>query len=108
MEVNPFNRNQHLERKRQVDKDLRQAEQAAGNSPSARQDGDAAKLSSRLAPEQIERYVSILKNMDPTDLHRVERFKEQIEDGTYQAHVDDLIDPLLDFLSDGGDSDKRA
>ena len=48
----------------------------------------------------IQHYVDVLKNMDPTDLHRVDELRQNIEDGSYTSELDDLIDPLLDFLSD--------
>ena len=39
--------------------------------------------------------------MEPSDLHRVEQLREQVQDGTYQASADDMVDNMLNFLNDG-------
>lgn len=103
MEIRPNHQQlDALERRRQAERSS-----ARRDAPSPPSEGAAGGregvLSLSLEPEQIQRYVDILKNMDPVDLHRVEEFKQRIADGSYQATVDELIDPLLDFL--GSESD---
>ncbi len=79
---------------------------AAAQTPS---NSDQLVNSSEISSAEIQRYVDVLKNMDPSDLHRVEDLRQSIEDGSYDSNLNDLIDPLLDFLSDGnGPSNEPA
>lgn len=84
-------------RKRQIDASKR-AERPDRPDPSSRGAQAAARL--ELSSQDIDRYVAILKEMDPVDLHRVEDIRQRIADGSYQADIDDLVDPLLQFLGD--------
>lgn len=43
----------------------------------------------------IERYVAVLKTMDPTNLHKVEDLRARIADGSYTADPQELADMLL-------------
>lgn len=43
----------------------------------------------------IERYVSVLKTMDPANLHKVEDLRARIADGSYTADPEELADLLL-------------
>lgn len=61
----------------------------------------AAQVDVALDPATLERFIADLKQMDPSDLHRVDELREQISDGRYRADADDLVDALLGFLDDG-------
>jgi anti-sigma28 factor (negative regulator of flagellin synthesis) len=50
------------------------------------------------SPAAIARYVGILKNMNPADLHKVEQLRERIADGSFTATPDELADSLSDLL----------
>ncbi|MFW5846373.1 MAG: flagellar biosynthesis anti-sigma factor FlgM [Planctomycetota bacterium] len=84
----------------------RQTEQMRGNrverlAQDQSADGAApARASIGLQAADIARYVDMLKRMDPVDLHRVDEIRQRIADGSYDSGLDDLIDPLLDFISD--------
>lgn len=73
------------------------AKTTAGDQRAAGKTGDAAQLD-EISPQQIERYVQILKSMNPTDLHRVEELRARIRDGSYRADADSLAGPLADLL----------
>ncbi|NRA39482.1 MAG: hypothetical protein HRU15_15180 [Planctomycetes bacterium] len=93
--IDPLGDRRRLE-KVQNDKEVIRNEQKQGPDHS-----DSLSSNTSISQEEIERYVSILKNMDPADLHRVEDLRQSIEDGSYDSSLNELIDPLLDFLSDG-------
>lgn len=73
------------------------AKTTAGDQRAAGKAGDAAQLD-EISPQQIERYVEILKSMNPADLHRVEELRARIRDGSYHADADSLAGPLADLL----------
>jgi flagellar biosynthesis anti-sigma factor FlgM len=103
MDIHGFDRPLPPERRRLQERGVNRSDGVASKAAegSARSSATPAeRLSLSLSPEQIQRYVDILKQMDPVDLHRVERFQKAIEDGSYGASVDELIDPLMDFLAD--------
>ena len=50
--------------------------------------------------EAIQRYVSVLKTMNPASLHRVEELRARIADGSYTADPEKLADMIL-----GGNGD---
>jgi anti-sigma28 factor (negative regulator of flagellin synthesis) len=50
--------------------------------------------------EAIQRYVSVLKTMNPASLHRVEELRARIADGSYTADPEELADMIL-----GGNGD---
>jgi flagellar biosynthesis anti-sigma factor FlgM len=54
-----------------------------------------------LDPQRLQKFIDTLKGMEPSDLHRVEELRQQINDGSYQAQAGDLVDDLLAFLDDG-------
>jgi anti-sigma28 factor (negative regulator of flagellin synthesis) len=62
--------------------------------------GEAAAGAFGIQQQEVTRYVAMLKDMDPVDLHRVEDIRQRIENGAYSTEMDELIDPLLDFLGD--------
>ncbi len=43
----------------------------------------------------IERYVSVLKTMNPVSLHKVEDLRARIANGTYTADAEELADLIL-------------
>jgi anti-sigma28 factor (negative regulator of flagellin synthesis) len=43
----------------------------------------------------IERYVSVLKTMNPVSLHKVEDLRVRIANGTYSADPEELADLIL-------------
>lgn len=43
----------------------------------------------------VGRFVSILKDMNPLDLHKVEDLRQRIADGSYSTDPDELADLLL-------------
>lgn len=67
---------------------------AASAGPGA-QSGDQADLASGLDAGTVERYVSVLKTMNPLNLHRVEDLRQRIADGSYSTDPDELADLLL-------------
>lgn len=88
--------------RRQIrDKDSTRVPSAEGQSSSAAQSANGAKLSPSLAAADIERYVQVLKDMDPTDLHRLEDLQQRIADGSYSSDMTDQVDDLLGFLDEG-------
>jgi flagellar biosynthesis anti-sigma factor FlgM len=52
----------------------------------------------QISPQQIDRYVQILKSMNPADLHRVEELRARISNGSYRADAEELAGPLADLL----------
>lgn len=48
--------------------------------------------------QDVERYVEILKTMDPADIHRIEDLRGRIQAGTYSSTPEELVDPLLEAL----------
>ena len=62
---------------------------------------DAVRLN-EISPQQIDRYVQILKSMNPADLHRVEELRTRIRNGSYHADAEGMAGPLADLL--GGPS----
>ena len=61
----------------------------------------AARVEMDLDPARLQRFVDLLKDMDPGDLHRVDELRQQVEGGQYQAAAGDMVDDLLAFLDDG-------
>lgn len=53
-------------------------------------------------PSTIARYVDVLKNMNPTHLHRVEELRARIADGSYTAEPEELADLILGERPDHG------
>jgi len=80
----------------------RQTEQAAR---SASGHGDAAKVPAKGAdsaavghdfdPASVEKFVSILKTMNPLNLHKVEDLRQRIANGSYGADANELADLLM-------------
>ena len=66
---------------------------------------DAVKIE-EISPQQIDRYVQILKSMNPAELHRVEELRARIRDGSFKADAESLAGPLADLL--GGQSTSDA
>jgi anti-sigma28 factor (negative regulator of flagellin synthesis) len=103
MEVRPKDLDQ-ANRKTHAKNELRKAERAqatlAANpaAPSAQGDTSGA----RLDPSEAARYVEILKTMGHSDQKKLEDLRKKIEDGSYKAEVDDLVQPLLHFLGRDG------
>lgn len=60
----------------------------------------ASDRASILSPtsEDIKRYVQVLKNSDPRDLHRIETLRERIRSGSYRADPDEMSGPLAALL----------
>lgn len=75
--------------------------QSTGGTP-ATNSGRPADADVELASTVSARFVEIVKTMDPTDLHRVEDIRQRIADGSYTATADELVDPLLEALTDAG------
>lgn len=42
------------------------------------------------SPESVQRFVDILRNMNPEDVHRVDDLKQRIAEGSYTATAEDL------------------
>lgn len=94
--IDPLGDRRRLEKAGSTNK----SQQSSQAQSTAAEQGDSLNARSSVSKEDVERYVDILKNMDPTDLHRVENLRQSIEDGTYNSELDELMSPLLDFLSD--------
>jgi flagellar biosynthesis anti-sigma factor FlgM len=75
------------------------AKAAGGDQRPAGKPGDAVRLD-ETSPQQIDRYVQILKSMNPADLHRIEELRARIRDGSYRADAESLAGPLADLLDD--------
>ena len=58
------------------------------------------------SPAAIARYVQILKDMNPVDLHKIDQLRQRIAEGSYSASADDLAGPLTDLLGGGGGSSR--
>jgi anti-sigma28 factor (negative regulator of flagellin synthesis) len=85
-----------LPRKRQVSETGRVS---SSEEPSQGGDERADHISILSAsPEEIKRYVHILKTMDPADLHHVEQLRERIQSGAYHADADELAAPLAAII----------
>lgn len=67
--------------------------------PAGSDNKDAVRLE-EASPQQIERYVQILKSMNPADLHRVEELRARIRDGSYRADANGLAGSLADLLDE--------
>ncbi len=95
--------------RRQIDAALRRktdaaaqvaAKVAAPATPSAA-DGGRESQTDSFDAASISRFVGILKNMNPVDLHRVDELRARISDGSYRADSGDLADSLANMLGDG-------
>jgi len=95
--IDPLARQRQLERLQQERRDEAQERAPA----SGAREGDA-QVDVRSAA--TERFVRILSEMDPSDLHKVEDLRERIADGSYTARPEELVDPLLEALI-GNDDD---
>ncbi len=106
MEIGPhFSDLDALARKRQLEKlDKKSATSSTG--ASAAEKGSNGNDEVSISRADIARYVDILKEMDPVDLHRVTELRDRIESGDYTSDLDELIDPLLSFL--GNDAPEQA
>ena len=96
--IDPLGDRRRLERsgKATPNQEARTADNAA---PADAQQDDQL-LRSDVNPAEVQRYVDVLKQMDPSDLHRVDELRQSIEDGSYSSDLNELIDPLLNFLND--------
>jgi len=57
---------------------------------------DAAMVSATgMDQASIGRFVSVLKGMDPANVHRVEELRNRIANGSYRADPDELADLLV-------------
>ena len=99
--IDPLGDRRRLERSGKATPSQDVAKSGDTSNPEATQDDTLVR--SDVNPEEVQRYVDVLKNMDPTDLHRVEDLRQSIEDGSYSSDLDELIDPLLNFLNDESD-----
>lgn len=103
MEIRPKDLEQ-VNRKTHAQNELRKAERAQA-ALTARSVGPATQRDSsevRLDPSEASRYVEILKTMGHTDQKKLADLRQKIEDGSYKAEVDDLVQPLLRFLGQDG------
>ncbi|TVR08403.1 MAG: hypothetical protein EA401_13970 [Planctomycetota bacterium] len=97
MKITPGMHHAPLERKREVD----------GKDPAAAKPGSSSASASGkgilldVDPSRLENFVSRLRDMDPSDIHRVEELRQQINDGRYSAETDEVIDSLMQALDDG-------
>ena len=96
MKIGSHLSNLPIEQKREAGKNAPKA--AVASEPSG---GKASQLQMEMDPQRLQKFVDTLKGMDPSNLHRVEDLRQQIEDGSYQASSDDMVDNLLAFLADG-------
>lgn len=85
-------------RKRQLDAANKVADPSAGQAQPPR--SDSVDLGST-TPEEIQRYVQILKAMNPVDLHKTDALRERILNGSYTASPDELATRLSDLLDPG-------
>ncbi len=58
------------------------------------------------SPAAIARYVQLLKDMNPVDLHKIDQLRQRIAEGSYSASADELAGPLTDLLGGGGGSSR--
>lgn len=59
------------------------------------------------SPAAIARYVQLLKDMNPVDLHKIDQLRQRIAEGSYSASADEMAGPLAELLS-GGDISSRV
>lgn len=103
MEIRPKDLDQ-ANRKTHAQNELRKAERAQAAlaaspvAPTPSEDSSGV----RLDPSEASRYVEILKTMGHTDQKKLADLRQKIEDGSYKAEVDDLVQPLLRFLGRDG------
>ncbi|TVR42882.1 MAG: flagellar biosynthesis anti-sigma factor FlgM [Planctomycetota bacterium] len=88
-----------IDRKRESGRDVEQAGGPSGRPAAA--GISAGQVETSLDPAALQKFVDVLKNMEPQDLHRVEDLRRQIADGSYGADADAMIDDLMSFLDDG-------
>ena len=98
MKITPGMHHAPLERKREVEgKDPAATKPGSSNGTTSASKG----LLVDVDPSRLQHFVSHLRNMDPSDIHRVEELRQQIADGSYSAEPDDLVDALIQALDDG-------
>lgn len=56
---------------------------------------DQATVKTPFDEASVGRFVAILKDMNPLDLHKVEDLRQRIADGSYSTDPDELADLLL-------------
>ena len=58
------------------------------------------------SPAAIARYVQLLKDMNPVDLHKIDQLRQRIAEGSYSASADEMAGPLAELLGGGGSSSR--
>ena len=96
MKIGAHLNNLPIEQKRESGKNAPKATPQTGKGTD-----DSSRVGQNLDPQRLQKFVDTLKGMEPKDLHRVEELRQQVEDGSYQANADDMVDNLLSFLNDG-------
>ena len=84
----------------------RQVGKADGRQPTSDKTDEGTKTvrssGADLSSGELQKYVNILKDMDPVDLHRIEDLQRRIADGSYDSDLSDNLDDLMTFLDDDG------
>ncbi len=95
MHINGDNRPVDVTARRRADAAARTREVGqADTKAAASNDAAGGTLADSFDPAAVSRFVAILKNMNPVDLHRVEELRARIADGSYNADSEDLADLL--------------
>lgn len=81
---------------------VKDATAAPATASSSAPGADQASLKTSFDQASVGRFVAILKDMNPLDLHKVEDLRQRIADGSYSTDPDELADLLL-----GGDPARR-
>lgn len=108
MEIQPHPRPvDPVQRKRQLEQARGTGEsKSAGGGQGSGSGKDSVEISSK-DQSVVAKYVSVLKGMDPANLHKLEDLKNRIAKGTYTAEPGELADMILG-LTDGRDDDRRG
>jgi anti-sigma28 factor (negative regulator of flagellin synthesis) len=98
MEIPPeFKPTDPIQRRRQAEQAARPAagEATAAKAPPQGKPADSAAVGQGFDPASVEKFVGVLKTMNPLSLHKVEDLRQRIADGSYGADADELADLLL-------------
>ncbi len=96
MHINGDNRPVEITARRRADAAARSRDvaQAGSTDKATASEPAGGSIADSFDPAAVSRFVAILKNMNPVDLHRVEELRARISDGSYSADPEDLADLL--------------
>lgn len=96
MEIPPeFKPTDPIQRRRQAEQAARSTSGQGDAAKTPTKAADSAAVGSGFDPASVDKFVSILKTMNPLNLHKVEDLRQRIADGRYGADADELADLLM-------------